>query len=470
MASGMAAVQSTVLLLPARLNIARDSGMTPTPPFSRYSQSAMHAVPVVLLLIASLVCVWRLATLAELRFDTDIYYNALRKFEWLGMMYNRGDGGLTTPEVLFKPSSPVYKFSPLYLAWMLPIPRAVTESGFYAIYCGFQLIFALGSAFILIKAAGQITSKKNAFFTTLIVFLLSAPLYEVLRATAAENLLIFVFLLSFYVSDKYPKICGFMLAYTAMIKIYPAFMLLYFLADKQWNVAKGFLFGAVFFGLLSVILFGWQENFYYLFTVVPVLLQESISMKDLNLNLWTFLEPYMIESRIQQVFNAWRLLVLAALAVACTKVNFSKENKLIFFAIFLIVMQLMLPNYWVWYMAYLQVPVVVACCILLQRRQYLLFFLSVLLAAMVVNDRSWIDPVMKSSEIFALHTQEYWLEQYNQKGSIILFTISPLAYLLALMSAARFLLLPVYLLLFLYLLFTQERYTHDRKRHTLSDG
>lgn len=461
MASRMAAVQSTVLLLTARLNIARDSGMTSTRPFNRYSQIAIHAVPVALLLIALLVCVWRLATLAELRFDTEIYYNALRKFEWLGMMYNRGDGGLTTPEVLFKPSSPVYKFSPLYLAWMLPIPRTVSEAGFYAIYCGFQLVFALGSAFILIKAASQISSTKKAFFTTLIVFLLSAPLYEVLRATAAENLLIFVFLLSFYVSDKYPKISGFMLAYTAMIKIYPAFMLLYFLANKQWNVAKGFLFGAVFFGLLSVILFGWQENFYYLFTVLPVLLQESVSMKDLNLNLWTFLEPHISMAHIQQVFNTWRFLVLMALAAVCVKVDFSKENKLIFFGIFLIVMQLMLPNYWVWYMAYLQVPVVVACCILLQRRQYVLFFASVLLAAMVVNDRSWIDPVMKSSEVFLSHSQEYWLEQYNQKGSIVLFTISPLAYVLALMSAARFLLLPIYFLLFLYLLVTQEKYSHD---------
>ena len=117
-----------------------------------------------------------------------------------------------------------------------------------------------------------------------------------------------------------------MLSYVALIKIYPAFMLVYFIVRRQWKVIEGCVYGGLFFVLLSVSLFGWQEHFYYLTVVLPVLLHEAISLQDTNLNLVAALKGYLVEGQLHLWFQIWGVPFVCVLLVVCLRKRTTAES------------------------------------------------------------------------------------------------------------------------------------------------
>ena len=412
-------------------------------------------------------CIWRLAGLPEQRFDVEIYYYAIDRFNNLGILYHRADGALATIEFLFRPSSPIYKFPPLYLAWVVPLHHWFNIDNFYIVYCLWQLLFYLLSAVLLVLILKPYASLKFLAMVTALIFILSFPFYEAMRATSVELLILCALLITYLTSDRFPRCAGILLAYIGMIKIYPAFMLLYFIARKQWKVIDGCIYGGLFFLLLSVALFGLQENFYYLTTVLPVLMNEPISLQGDNMNLIAGFKDYIGEENIRPLFLVLRTIVLCILAIVCLHKRLAtKESHLLLFVFFMIIMQLLLPNYGYNYQVYLQVPAVVSLALFWRRKHYLLCAFSAVLALFLTQNPEWIhltasrfiEFLAHNSSVFQSQPLEYWEALFNEKGIAVLLEISPLAYRLYWLINVQCLLLPAYFCLILYLLLTQERH------------
>lgn len=342
--------------------------------------------------------------------DLPLFGDAAIRY-WQGLpVYVRTDDLLAQ----YKPGAIVYKFPPPYLLIWLPWFDASGQWPplFQPIFMAASAALYLSTVLMVLAQTAQAAavrplwplSPNAALFSAVTVALACwlVPILYVLGATSAENLMVCLALLAFCVAQRWPWLAGCLLAYLAMMKLYPVFLLLYPLLTRQWRVLAAALVSLVGWAGVSVAVFGWEENRFYVTHILPILLQEPVS------NDWThLLHPAVGNLSLVPVMvgHSWvfpsrdtiwlNLVRLPMLAVLCALLPLYLQRQrpwgpLLGFSLTIVTMLASLPNLFYPYFTWLVVPLVVLAAVGLQQRSgVLLLLVLVCVMALLVND-VWI--------------------------------------------------------------------------------
>jgi hypothetical protein len=153
-----------------------------------------------------------------------------------------------------------------------------------------------------------------------------------------------------------------------MLKLYPAFLLLYFVLRRRLRVVAGFALVAALVLIASWIVIGPRQNQAYLFRILPVLLGEHPEASTENLALGRYLrEPLgaspVVAGRVGQAL-VLPLLIVSAVVVArrSQAAAVDRLRRALAFSLFVPLMLLAMPNYWVNYQLLLLPPLLVLAC------------------------------------------------------------------------------------------------------------
>lgn len=121
------------------------------------------------------------------------------------------------------------------------------------------LLFSFGGLFLTIWIMSQMvftkSQKLNAFLLFSICFIQFFPTKFTLTLGQVNLIILSLLTASFYFFQKKRDIfSGFLLGIATLIKIFPFFLIFFFLREKQWKVVLSFL-ATLFFGLVLTILF-----------------------------------------------------------------------------------------------------------------------------------------------------------------------------------------------------------------------
>ena len=324
----------------------------------------------------------------------------------------------------YKPGAIVFKFPPPYLFLFLPWFDAGGEwlvhfqGGFITVAAVLYAVMLLLACKLVWCASNNLASNnlasnnggvqafpsgRNGFALFVLLVLVAAcwfvPILHVLGATSVENFLICMAVIAFVSMQRWPWLAGCIFAYLAMIKLYPAFLLLYPLLTRQWRVVGAAAVSFVLIAMASIVIFGWEENRFYVTQILPILLSEPVSedWTDMfmhasgNLGIVKVLVTYgLLPSRSNECLNAIRLPLVALMIVLVwfrAGKHESGWSSLLGYALVVVTMMVCLPNLFYPYLTVLLFPLVVLCGFLAYRRQWWwLLVLMLPLSSLWVND------------------------------------------------------------------------------------
>ena len=194
----------------------------------------------------------------------------------------------------YKPRAIIYKFPPPYLLNFLPWfdKTGVWHSQFrlgltlFFIFTYMVAVFIACRMVLRCRVAKKIENMRNIknLDSAEIVFVLLAiayagvfmPFFLVQGGTSGEAYIIALAALAFASMQRFPYLAGLLLIWLASIKLYPVFLLIYPLLTRQWKVIFSSVISGFFIVFLSVFIFGWNENIFYVQKILPVLLSEPV--------------------------------------------------------------------------------------------------------------------------------------------------------------------------------------------------
>lgn len=309
--------------------------------------------------------------------DLSIFVRHALRFWEQGEFYLRADDLYMT----YLPGAAIFKFPPVYQLSVAPFLRHGIPAGFYpanyavtaALYIGTVCL----SLLCLLPLAGASSPQRTERLVRRLLFAgmaltlaaLFEPFYHSLHLVNAEIAVGFCAVLFFLLLRRHPVVAGGLLSVTATAKLYPGILLLYGLRSQTWPLLAGFSVGASALCLLSLVVFGWPEWEYFLFSVLPLLLNEHPMGTSENLNVIFFLFPGGITHAFsRQAFAVVRaLMLLAMLVVLWRSRRNDRMQDLLLFNLFLVAVVAILPNYWPSYQVLLLMPCLTALCLALQQ-------------------------------------------------------------------------------------------------------
>jgi hypothetical protein len=175
----------------------------------------------------------------------------------------------------------IVPFSPLTLYSAVPIVPFASLSPLTAKrYWLVTSLMLLGLSWFLLHRMTALGWKRVAILT----FLAVGPLQTHFLYGQVHILVLFLLVLSlrFYMKNR-GIASGVMIALAAALKIYPAFLVFYFIRKKQWRVVAGLAGGAALLAALSVYVFGLDVNRIYAVQVLPRIMRgENIDPYNVN--------------------------------------------------------------------------------------------------------------------------------------------------------------------------------------------
>ncbi len=154
-----------------------------------------------------------------------------------------------------------FSYPPSILPFLLPftlLPEAVAIS----IWNSISLVCLLSTTFLILKLHG-VFLKTRHLLLLLSALLLLEPVRETLLFGQNNIVVLFFLILSFFFSQKnttkYQLFSGISLGIAASLKVFPLFLLFYFICKKQWSVV--IVTGGIFISSLFIGTFG---DFHYI--------------------------------------------------------------------------------------------------------------------------------------------------------------------------------------------------------------
>ena len=320
----------------------------------------------------------------------------------------------------YKPRAIVYKFPPPYLLNFLPWFdktgdwRSQFRLGLtlFFIFTYIMTIFIACRMVLQCRAAEKIKNMREIkdLDGTEIVFVLLAmayagvfmPFFLVQGGTSGEVYIIALAALAFASMQRFPYLAGLLLIWLASIKLYPVFLLIYPLLTRQWKVIFSAAISGIFIVLLSILIFGWNENLFYVQNILPVLLSEPV------MDFWS--EIFMPTTRNQGIVSVlasygffpdrslfWLNMVrfpflfamLWLLLKYCKNHDGQQWQSLLGFSLVLLTMIIFLPNIFYSYFVMLVFPVLVLAGFLWAKKYWGWLLLLVLLMSCFIVDDDW---------------------------------------------------------------------------------
>jgi uncharacterized membrane protein len=147
------------------------------------------------------------------------------------------------------------------------------------------------------------------------LILVALPIHTSLQHGQLNFLLTFLVTLG-WVADRrgHPLSAGILVGLAAGLKLFPGFLLLYFLASRRWHAVLGFAIGALTINTVALISFGVNAFETYFREVIPSLQAYQSGWRNLSINGWSLrlLDPHLIQADATAYRNPALAKVLTA--------------------------------------------------------------------------------------------------------------------------------------------------------------
>lgn len=203
-------------------------------------------------------------------FDFPFIYNFAYSFISSNFLYS-------TDPTLYKPSVPTgYPHPPLSPSILISaIKLGLSREEIFNLLAFFHVVCFFGAIFCCWFGA---RAKRSwiSFFAVLFSAVFMAPLMEHnLTMLLLEPCLLFLVCLSLlFMAMEKEFLAGILVGLGAMLKIYPAVFVIYFLVTRRWRSLAGACLSVVVCLLFSVIVMGLKENITYFTVALPQQLKE----------------------------------------------------------------------------------------------------------------------------------------------------------------------------------------------------
>ncbi len=234
-----------------------------------------------LVVVAGVLFVYVVVNIYQTGFaDFPIFIKATQHFVATGELYPKDLS-------LYGPAAAIYKYPPtLSLLILCLLKLGFGKKIILLFFFAVQLIVYVGSLWLAIKLLKP--EKSHALFITLLllVSLLHAPFFETLHGLQLETFILFFVLLALQSFQQQKMLAtGLILAVPVMLKIYPLFLLPWFIYRGGKNILFGFLIGSGVVVALSMVAFGIEENTWFYSVLLPEMLSEKALLINENMNL-----------------------------------------------------------------------------------------------------------------------------------------------------------------------------------------
>jgi hypothetical protein len=167
------------------------------------------------------------------------------------------------------PFGDTYKYPPLFALTLWPLARVPFVPALQ-IWRVVQLLLLAASVWLL---ARTYRFDRNLWlWASLILVLMNfRPLGDTVAYGQVDIMLLLLIVGSWVaLRQDHDWAAGLLLALAAMLKLYPAFLVLFFVARRRWRALLAFAVGLVALAGLSVLILGWPVNETYLREVLPI--------------------------------------------------------------------------------------------------------------------------------------------------------------------------------------------------------
>jgi hypothetical protein len=281
--------------------------------------------------------------------DFPIFARHAEHFLETGRLYLHAD----TPAA-YAPGTVVYKFPPTYAIFLLPFVRGGIPEMLYYWHWGFLVALYLGAVALALRALRPARAGPFLFGAALMALNLE-PFFETLWRQQLEMILLALVTLCLWaLLARRDIVAGATVGLGAMLKVYPAFLLLYFAVRRRWKLIAACMGAALLLQALSLLVIGLHENQVYFFRILPAMLGETSKVQPENVALGRYLQEFggLAPVAAKRVAQAIVLALLAAFFHAtrggATRAS-DRERAALEFALFLALTLLWLPNAWVSY-------------------------------------------------------------------------------------------------------------------------
>lgn len=276
----------------------------------------------------------------------------------------------TGPLEEFQPGSPWFKFPPIYLLDYIPFVYAFSPNHVPSYFVNIDGITDwLRPLHVLRYLTAVVTlmimlnrSKSLDFFLLGIgIACAYSPFFESLYGLIFDNLLLFLCsIILLAAKTGRSRLVGILIAIAAMLKIYPAVLVLPALIQRDWRCLAAIASSSAVLLLVGILVFGLPENIFYYCKLLPLLMRETSVASSDNLALGRFFVLYAPSAETgMQYFYIFRSCMTAATAVILyrSRTAFTiEENGL---AALMCLMLINLPNVWPNYQLILILPILV---------------------------------------------------------------------------------------------------------------
>ena len=270
----------------------------------------------------------------------------------------------------YGPSSPWYKFPPAYMLafmpWVTPVNTAEdigknvdAQARKIWIVHVFRYLGSLILLLLLLKGSA------SPWFILhgLAMGLTFTPFFESLYGLIFDNVLLFLLALILFLNKAGKnRLAGWCIGLAAMLKVYPAILILWAIAVKDWKIVLGAIAAAMLLLSGSLLVFGVENHLFYYTRLLPLLLQESsLVAKEGNFSLGAqFVGLWQETGTAMLWFSIYKNLMMAA-TISLLLYGKVYDNCFRFAAMKLSLIACMtilyLPNYWGNYQLVLILPV-----------------------------------------------------------------------------------------------------------------
>jgi hypothetical protein len=355
------------------------------------------------------------------------------------IFFQHGTGFLTTQQLydhpkpdlpiatIYQPSSSAYKFPPAFQLLLLPLSLGIENNipeetlgytkeeilnytlhlpeTYQGIRIGIIMLYFL-SAYLFYRAVKKseiaMTSKKEAIIALLYLFFVISndSYFEQLQYANIEALLLFFLAVSATTLATRPVISGIMTGLAAAIKVYPVFILSYFLLSCRTRSVTGCLAGAFLLTLAGWLTFGQQENAFYFTRVLPLVIREPLFTASYNIslaNLLASLGPLFGNS--SGLFNLVRILSLGLTALLIYRHKDQQGDQLHILSLTILCMLICMQNYWSAYLVMTLLPVTLILRSLAAEISLLKIFVVATVFLLLFTDFDWCLEIQLLHEI-----------------------------------------------------------------------
>ncbi len=423
------------------------------------AQPWLKAVCIILMLTSVACLSWRVHnSFYDKPIDFLLFASAGKHFWSSGELYKRSENYTDS----YHPSAAIYKFPPAFQLTIAPWYKNGTSVNLHIAIKWFMLTCYAATLLLLfysLRRHYKLTPNESLqLLTTIIVagcWLM--PFFESIRWLLTEIPLLLIFLSSLLLFQRHAAISAALIAYAAHIKVYPLFLFGFHLFYRSKAALAGLLIASCVVIGLSLALFGFGEHRFYFETILPVLLNEPIITKSVNLNLEVFaLRLGLIDEINGTLFMLTRLGFIGALITILIRYkDYLLNNPWLTFSLFVCTMYFCFPNYWPQYQLFLLLPIALLATLYIregQRRSLLFLYSNILL--LCIPQKIWI---LLARSHYDEHTNTATLLQQAELNGIstTLWDLSPPAWLFHYLFHFRAL-VPVAILVLLYLWIRQH--------------